>query len=77
MAVVSGQPSGTVTLVFTDIEGSTRLLHELGRDAYREVLAEHRRIVRDEYGYTGAYWRSRALLGLAVFDNHQPPRRPG
>jgi hypothetical protein len=24
------QPAGTVTLVFTDIEGSTRLLHELG-----------------------------------------------
>ena len=41
------QPSGTVTLVFTDIEGSTRLLDELGVDAYREALAEHRRIVRE------------------------------
>ena len=41
------QPSGTVTLVFTDIEGSTRLLEELGTDAYRSALAEHRRIVRD------------------------------
>jgi class 3 adenylate cyclase len=40
------QPSGTVTLVFTDIEGSTKLLRELGTDAYREALAEHRRIVR-------------------------------
>ena len=40
------QPSGTVTLVFTDIEGSTRLLEELGTDRYREALAEHRRIVR-------------------------------
>jgi class 3 adenylate cyclase len=39
-------PSGTVTFVFTDIEGSTRLLHELG-DAYVEVLAEHRRILRE------------------------------
>jgi class 3 adenylate cyclase len=28
-----GQPSRTVTLVFTDIEGSTRLLHALGQDA--------------------------------------------
>ena len=27
-------PGGTVTLVFTDIEGSTRLLHELGAEAY-------------------------------------------
>jgi class 3 adenylate cyclase len=40
------QPSGTVTLVFTDIEGSTRLLEELGTDAYREALARHREIVR-------------------------------
>jgi predicted ATPase len=42
----SNQPSGTVTLVFTDIEGSTRLLDELGVARYREALAEHRRIVR-------------------------------
>ena len=36
-----------MTLVFTDIEGSTRLLEELGTDAYRDALAEHRRIVRE------------------------------
>jgi len=41
------QPSGTVSLVFTDIEGSTRLLERLGVDAYREALSEHRRIVRE------------------------------
>ncbi|MCZ7589549.1 MAG: NB-ARC domain-containing protein [Gaiella sp.] len=46
MAAVA-QPSGTVTLVFTDIEGSTRLLEELGVDAYRNALAEHRRVVRE------------------------------
>ncbi len=40
------QPSGTVTLVFTDVEGSTRLLRELGRDAYLVALDEQRRIVR-------------------------------
>ncbi len=38
-------PSGTVTLLFTDIEGSTRLLHELG-DAYVDVLEEHQRKLR-------------------------------
>ena len=38
-------PSGTVTFLFTDIEGSTRLLHELG-DSYTEALAEHRRRLR-------------------------------
>ena len=49
------QPSGTVTLVFTDIEGSTKLLEELGTDAYREALAEHRRIVREAYGRYSGY----------------------
>src|SRR3954452_22284392 len=39
-------PTGTVTFVFTDIEGSTRLLRELGADAYATALAEHRRVVR-------------------------------
>jgi predicted ATPase/class 3 adenylate cyclase len=39
-------PSGSVTLMFTDIEGSTRLLRELG-DGYATALADHRRIVRE------------------------------
>ncbi len=38
-------PTGTVTFLFTDIEGSTRLLDELG-DRYAEVLAEHHRLMR-------------------------------
>jgi predicted ATPase len=38
-------PTGTVTFLFTDIEGSTRLLHELG-DAYADALAQHRRALR-------------------------------
>src|SRR5687768_6645530 len=38
-------PSGTVTLLFTDIEGSTRLLERLG-DRYLEVLGGHRRLLR-------------------------------
>ncbi len=46
MAAVA-QPSGTVTLVFTDLEGSTRLLEQLGTDGYRAALGEHRRIVRE------------------------------
>jgi predicted ATPase/class 3 adenylate cyclase len=40
-------PEGTVTFLFTDVEGSTRLLHELGPVRYAEALAEHRRIVRE------------------------------
>jgi predicted ATPase/class 3 adenylate cyclase len=42
-------PTGTVTFLFTDIEGSTRLLHELGPEAYAEALAEHRRLLRDAF----------------------------
>jgi class 3 adenylate cyclase len=40
-------PRGTVTLLFTDIEGSTRLLYELGRDPYGETLREHKRLLRE------------------------------
>jgi predicted ATPase len=45
---VAELPSGTVTFLFTDIEGSTRLLHELG-DAYADALAGHRRALRDAF----------------------------
>jgi predicted ATPase len=41
------RPSGTVTFLFTDVEGSTRLLHELGAERYAEALAEHRRAIRE------------------------------
>ena len=39
-------PTGTVTFLFSDIEGSTRLLQELGGQ-YRDALEEHARIVRE------------------------------
>lgn len=41
-------PSGRVTLLFTDVEGSTRLLHELG-DRYADVLADHRSALREAF----------------------------
>ena len=46
-------PTGTVTLLFTDIEGSTRLLQELGEEAYADALAEHRRLLREVFGANG------------------------
>jgi predicted ATPase len=46
--VVPELPTGTVTFLFTDIEGSTLLLQELG-DGYAEALAEHRRVLRDSW----------------------------
>ena len=39
-------PRGTVTFLFTDIEGSTQLLNELGGDRYAEILDEHERLLR-------------------------------
>src|SRR3954465_7294164 len=45
LRMVSDLPTGVVTLLFTDVEGSTRLLHELGDD-YAEALHEHRRRLR-------------------------------
>jgi class 3 adenylate cyclase len=44
---VDALPGGTVTFLFSDIEGSTRLLEQLG-DRYGDVHRDHRRILRDE-----------------------------
>src|SRR5213078_1541342 len=41
-------PTGVVTFLFTDVEGSTKLLHELG-DAYADALHEHRRLLREVF----------------------------
>src|SRR5213082_1640866 len=49
---VSELPSGTVTFLFTDVEGSTRLLQELG-DAYADALAEHRQMLRKAFARHG------------------------
>ena len=40
-------PTGTVTFLFTDVEGSTKLLQRLGAERYADALAEHRRVVRE------------------------------
>ncbi len=42
-------PSGTVTFLFTDVEGSTQLLHEVGAEAYDQALLEHRRVLREAF----------------------------
>jgi class 3 adenylate cyclase len=71
-------PSGTVTLVFTDIEGSTKLLQRLGDD-YAGVLSDHRRILREAFEANGgtevdgrgdalfySFHRARAAVAAAV-----------
>jgi predicted ATPase/class 3 adenylate cyclase len=47
--LVIAQPTGTVTLVFSDVQGSTRLLETLGTERYAEVLNLHRRLLRKAF----------------------------
>ena len=71
-------PSGTITCLFTDIEGSTQLLKLLG-DRYRALLNDHDRILREVAGSHGGremdnpgdafffvFERANAGLGAAV-----------
>src|SRR5207244_9318746 len=53
VGAMSQLPGGTVTFVFTDIEGSTRLLQELGDEAYGRMSGEHRRLVRETFAARG------------------------
>ena len=72
------RPTGTVTFLFTDIEGSTRLLQEL-REGYADVLSTHARLIRsaiEQYGgheidtqgdaFFVAFARARDAVGAAV-----------
>jgi predicted ATPase/class 3 adenylate cyclase len=46
-------PSGTLTFLFTDIEGSTRLLQALGRERWQEVLGIHNQVMRQAIDAAG------------------------
>lgn len=61
---MSNLPSGTLTLLFTDIEGSTELLQRLGDARYAEVLAEYGRLLR--VAFTNAGGREAGTSGDAV-----------
>ena len=49
------RPAGTVTLLFTDVEGSTRLLERLGAEQYAKTLELHRRVLRGAFGAHGGF----------------------
>src|SRR5919204_4501 len=53
MSSVDELPIGTVTFLFTDIEGSTQLLKQLGGDRYGQALADHQRILREVFAEHG------------------------
>src|SRR5215211_3219249 len=76
--IVTTLPSGTVTFLFSDIEGSTRLTREL-RDDWGAVLADHRSLLREAFDERGgrevdmqgdafffAFPRARDAVGAAV-----------
>jgi class 3 adenylate cyclase len=50
---MSSLHAGTVTFAFTDIEGSTKLLQELGDEAFGALSRDHRRLVRETFGAAG------------------------
>lgn len=70
MTHVSDFRGATVTFLFTDIEGSTRLLHDLGDDGYRNVLAVHHRLLHHAIANAhGRPWQDHGDGLLAVFDS--------
>jgi DNA-binding NarL/FixJ family response regulator/class 3 adenylate cyclase len=52
----SQPPTGTVTFLFTDLEGSTRLLREIGRERYEELLKIHRRLMHEAVEGSDGYF---------------------
>ena len=50
-------PTGTITFLFSDIEGSTKLVHRLRPDAYRELLERHHRMLREAFAAHGGVER--------------------
>src|SRR5690606_10915242 len=46
-------PSGTVTFLFSDIEGSTSLLKRLGDERYADLLTVHRQLMREAFARHG------------------------
>src|SRR5436305_11117255 len=77
-------PTGTVTLLFTDIEGSTKLLQQAG-DAYADLLARHRELLRSAFAAQGGFEaakrrgsrRYRKGAPRAPRTRSRPPTPPG
>jgi predicted ATPase/class 3 adenylate cyclase len=76
---VATLPTGTVTFLFTDIEGSTTLLQRLGDHQYADIIAEHRRLLHAAFAegngrvvdtqgdaFLVAFSRARDAVGTAV-----------
>jgi predicted ATPase/class 3 adenylate cyclase len=57
---MAAQPSGTVTMLFSDVEGSTQILGRLGPERYAEVLEQHNQLLREAFARHGGYEVDRA-----------------
>ncbi len=74
----SGVPSGTVTFLFTDIEGSTQLLHQLGRDRLRGDARRARAAAArlPSPPTRGGWWTRRAIRSSSPSARLPTPSRP-
>src|SRR5207247_8588366 len=59
-------PDGTVTIMFSDIEGSTSMADRLGDSRFMEVLREHNAIIRDQIKAHAGFEGKSAGDGLMV-----------
>jgi len=67
MSAGRGLPAGTLTFLFTDIEGSTKLQNELGTDRYQDVLEAHTRLLREAFMEGGVEVRVEGDALFVVF----------
>lgn len=63
-------PSGTVTFLFSDVQGSTRLLAELGAAGYEQALTTHRKLLRTAFAeHEGVEVDTQGDAFFVAFDN--------
>lgn len=65
-------PTGTVTFLFSDIEGSTRLVQELDSPIYRKLLEQHHHLLRTEFEAHGGIERGTQGDGFLVIFQDAP-----
>jgi predicted ATPase/class 3 adenylate cyclase len=65
-------PTGTVTFLFSDIEGSTRLVQDVGPDVFRATLEDHHRLLRSAFAAHGGVERGTQGDSFAVIFREGP-----
>ena len=65
------RPTGTVTFLFSDIDGSTRLLRSIGVQRYEKAIAQHRLLLREAFARPAGYEVDTQAI---PFSSHSPVR---